>query len=105
MISAVQMIRFQFFLLLTLAFASPAFAAPEIVDGDTLRIDGQRVRLWGFDAPEKHQSCRIDGVERPIGEDAVDPRPRQAGMSARGTGTDTAGRSRNAGLGHRVSAT
>ncbi|MGO4728644.1 MULTISPECIES: hypothetical protein [unclassified Inquilinus] len=33
------MIRFQFFLLLTLAFASPVFAAPEIVDGNTLRID------------------------------------------------------------------
>jgi endonuclease YncB( thermonuclease family) len=29
-----------------------------IVDGDTIRIRGQRIRLVGIDAPELHQTCR-----------------------------------------------
>lgn len=35
-----------------------ACSSPEIVDGDTLRCDGRRVRLHGIDAPELPGHCR-----------------------------------------------
>ena len=28
-----------------------------VVDGDTLRIDDKRIRIWGIDAPELKQTC------------------------------------------------
>lgn len=32
----------------------------QVVDGDTLRIDGERIRLHGIDAPETRQICTDD---------------------------------------------
>ena len=36
---------------------------PEIIDGDTLEIEGHAIRLYGIDAPELGQICTIK--ERP----------------------------------------
>ncbi len=35
-----------------------------VVDGDTIEVGGVRIRLFGIDAPELHQSCRRPGGER-----------------------------------------
>lgn len=31
--------------------------APSVVDGDTLKLDGRSIRLYGIDAPELAQTC------------------------------------------------
>jgi endonuclease YncB( thermonuclease family) len=33
----------------------------EVIDADILRFGGQRVILWGVDAPERPQTCRLNG--------------------------------------------
>ena len=50
-----------------LLFAFPAFAQDitgpaRVIDGDTLDVAGQRIRLHGIDAPESRQTCQIKGV-------------------------------------------
>lgn len=54
--------------------ASPVHISgtPGIVDGDTLRVGGTRIRLTGIDAPEKEQSCtRTDGSRWMCGQEAA----------------------------------
>lgn len=38
--------------------AAPVGQRVLVVDGDTLKVDGLRYRLWGIDAPETKQLCR-----------------------------------------------
>lgn len=47
---------------ITIAAFSPNFAVSQhlsvrVVDGDTLTVAGERIRLFGIDAPEKSQPC------------------------------------------------
>lgn len=35
----------------------------EVIDADIIRIDKQRVILWGLDAPERRQLCNKDGKD------------------------------------------
>ncbi len=34
---------------------------PKIIDGDTIEVQGQAIRLYGIDAPELGQACTIKG--------------------------------------------
>ena len=35
-----------------------------VVDGDTIEIHGNRIRLWGIDAPESTQFCRAEDSDQ-----------------------------------------
>jgi endonuclease YncB( thermonuclease family) len=39
------------------ATGAPLTGRARVVDGDSLEIAGQRIRLFGIDAPELHQDC------------------------------------------------
>ena len=44
---------------------------PRVVDGDTLVISGERIRLHGIDSPETRQTCTKDGKASKCGREAT----------------------------------
>ncbi len=63
-------------LLTTLLSPAPAFSAEKgqgkiyVVDGDTFHMNGQKIRIWGIDAVELHQTCLKSGQAYECGKSA-----------------------------------
>lgn len=52
------------FLLVAACLATPGSAQTVVIDGDTIQQEGQRIRLYGIDAPDRLQTCD-DGAWQP----------------------------------------
>ena len=62
-----------------LAHAETVEGTARVVDGDTIEIKDQKIRLWGIDAPELAQRCTEDGAVYPCGLDAAHALAKQIG--------------------------
>lgn len=62
--------RHALYLLFLLPSVALAQAALHVIDGDTLEVGGERVHLYGLDAPEAEQQCEHYGTLWPCGAEA-----------------------------------
>ena len=44
---------------------------PRVIDGDTIEMAGERIRLHGIDAPESEQKCTAGGKKWAFGQEAT----------------------------------
>ena len=62
-----QILSIIFFILISLisdiSFSKSIIGKAIIIDGDTIHIDKNKIRLHGIDAPETKQKCMIDSEE------------------------------------------
>jgi len=75
--------------------ASEIVGKARVMDGDTLEVGGQAIRLYGLDAPESGQTCVAGGQPWPCGENAAFAlayATAEHWLSCEARGTDAAGR-------------
>jgi Micrococcal nuclease (thermonuclease) homologs len=46
------------FFIFNISFATEISGLVEVIDGDTIKINERKIRLFGIDAPEKNQICK-----------------------------------------------
>ena len=52
----------------------------KIVDGDTIYLDGNKIRFSGIDTPEINQMCKKDEIDIPCGEMAKELLIKKSGI-------------------------
>ena len=60
------------FLLAAAASAAAGSGRAVVIDCDTIDVAGERIRLWGIDAPESRQTCVSDREPYACGQMATD---------------------------------
>jgi endonuclease YncB( thermonuclease family) len=53
------------------AAATDIYGRASVIDGDTIEIHNERIRLWGIDAVETGQLCQVNGKSWRCGRDAA----------------------------------
>lgn len=71
--------------------AAPGASALRVIDGDTLELNGERIRLFGVDAPEGGQVC-ASGEPGPLATAALEALTRGRGLRCEGRDRDRYGR-------------
>ena len=58
-----KILFFIFFIKYNLLYADTITGKAIIVDGDTISINKNKIRLHGIDAPETNQKCKYNDIE------------------------------------------
>ena len=66
-----RLVKYFFVLIVACVGAYTVTGDSRVVDGDTLKIGKERIRLEGIDAPETTQSCVCEGKKVKCGEQAT----------------------------------
>ncbi len=70
-VAAIVLLRSEFYLENKGEYGQDITGQVTVVDGDTLKMRSARIRLEGIDAPEKDQSCTVQGQEYLCGQYAT----------------------------------
>ena len=70
-----KLIKYIFILILlfpNFSYGKTIIGKPKEIDGDTIHIKNNKIRLHGIDAPETKQTCKIDSQDWFCGKQSTD---------------------------------
>ena len=70
-----KLIKYIFVLILlfpNFLYGKTIIGKPKVIDGDTIHIKNNKIRLHGIDAPETKQTCKIDSQNWFCGKQSTD---------------------------------